>query len=215
MITHHKLIAAIAATAISAMMSPAYAYLRSPSTLSPGDYCDTECQSSECMRMFKTNLDIDVDQMNYLPDCSDVDTTDTYGESCWLNKSKGNYMVCNYDGETACSFFFATGGLNDYRDGYFYSNWVRFTSAVVLRSKSKIIDDSYYNCTAQITLEYGCAANMYATSGTGTSSIKCTACPQSGHSPEGNTSISDCYLPKGTSFCDDTGCGEITENCPY
>lgn len=70
-----------------------------------------------------------------------------------------------------------------------------------------------YNYTNAI---YGCAAGYYASSGSGYEDIICTACPNSGQSSKGNTSISGCYIPSGGSCSDETGdCIVQNGNCYY
>ncbi len=47
----------------------------------------------------------------------------------------------------------------------------------------------------------------------------CTSCPNSGTSKCSNTpchpAITDCYIPSGTDFSDNTGSGKYTDDCHY
>lgn len=58
-----------------------------------------------------------------------------------------------------------------------------------------------------------CATNCY---GDGSN---CQSCPSAygvaGNSPQGSTSVSDCYIPAGTTGSDSTGTFIITSDCHY
>lgn len=154
--------------------------------------------------------------MNDFPDCSDIDTTDAPSEACWLKKEKGNYMICDFGGESACSFFTANGGLNNYLSGYYYSDWYSAgANNVIYQTKAQINVNTDYNCTATTTLIFGCNPNYYATNYMGDVVTMCAPCPENGHSPTGNKSITNCYIPKNTSCDDDKGQCTYIENCYY
>lgn len=44
---------------------------------------------------------------------------------------------------------------------------------------------------------------------------KCVDCPSPGTSASGATAITDCYIPKNTTFSDETGSGVYTDDCHY
>ena len=72
-------------------------------------------------------------------------------------------------------------------------------------------------CNERYLCEYRCADGYYGSSSNGISG--CTKCPVAiGGSTSvagSNTSITDCYIPSGTSFSDSTGSGTYTSNCNY
>jgi len=75
------------------------------------------------------------------------------------------------------------------------------------------------NCgTCKKTTSYRCAANYYGSSTNGTSG--CTSCASgtgnsAARSPAGTPSITDCYLPGGTTVSDDSGEYKFSDKCNY
>ncbi len=202
MIIQNKLlIAAITTTALSAVVSSASAISQETT------YCNSGCQTPGCAILATTNAMTANPYVGDYP-CSDADLTTSFADTCWLNDERGNYSVCHGGGESACSFF----GLSTSET---YSGWEPVGSGLLVFYTERVSSSSdFSHCNVTTITEYGCAENMYATSGSG-SSTRCGNCPQNGHSWEGNTALSGCYLPTGTSFCDDTGCGTYTDDCHY
>lgn len=201
-------------TTMFAALSPAHAYLKSAGSLSPGDYCNTDCTTMACLLAVKSNIDIPTSMLMYYPNCTDDNTSDA-GGTCWLNKSPGNYILCDSGGENACSLFNASisGGISSESESYYYTDWVTYNSnqRSVTRTAYKLSSNSnYYYCQTTKTTEYGCKANYYATSGVGTSLINCaTPCPTSdgisGQSSVGNTALTSCHIPMGATGSNSTG----------
>ncbi|MDE6478555.1 MAG: hypothetical protein K2L94_04910, partial [Alphaproteobacteria bacterium] len=195
--------------AVATWASPGHAYLRTAGSLSPGDYCNTDCTTMACMLAVKTDIDVSFDTFTYYPDCTDDNTSDT-GSTCWLSKTPGNYVLCDMGGESACSLYSASGAIMN--SGVHYSAWTTYNSTnhTVQRHKYIMNDSSnYYNCQTTKVVEYGCMANYYTTSSTATASTSCSACPTSdgisGRSAAGNVAITGCYIPSGSTGSNTTG----------
>jgi len=82
----------------------------------------------------------------------------------------------------------------------------------------KKVSRSCVGNTCQETASYRCSAGYYGTSTNGTSG--CTRCPASednvrGTSVAGATAQTNCYIPSGTSFSNNTGSGTYTGNSYY
>lgn len=203
MIIHIKTIPVATIITIATIISPAHAYLRSPSSLSPGDFCNTSCQTGSCGVMHKYNAPyIPEEVLNDFDQCTDESTQDILFHSCWINKTAGNYMLCSQP-ENACSLF-SSGGNEDYHT----LNSSKHSVQMIEHDSSE-----YYFC--QASTQYGCEENYYALSGIGTSNISCTPCPSNGKSATGNVYITGCYLPSGTTGTDTTGNYKYTADCYY
>lgn len=218
MFIHDKIIIAFFIFTFGMGKFPAHAYLRSLAELSPGDYCNTECQTFGCPIMIAANFDIPPSYALDIPDCTS-DYTDSYQGSCWLNKQQANYMICDSGMELGCNIYDYLFDFALVSGTTHYSYWERLNANAVIRKKMSIIsgydDGNNTACTVQNSPEYGCKENYYAISGTGTSSINCTACISSGRSEIGNSSVTGCYMPKDSSFSDSSGTGIYTANCYY
>ena len=216
----------ITTIAVAAIIQPGHATLRTLSQLSPGDYCNTDCQTQSCHIMEKSNSTVPATDMPNWPTCTSANTADISdggidGE-CWINKTPGNYVLCTRTIEQACSLLH---GGNDTT----YTAWKTYNStnhSVSQYEMNEINSSNSYYCNVTTTIKYGCAANYYATSGAGTSNISCTACPSSqtgglglgvgqGSSPIGTTSITDCYIPQDEEICDTSGCFDLMNKCYY
>lgn len=225
MIIRTATLAPILVIAMATIPEPAQSSLRSLSQLSPGDYCNTDCQTTSCHIMEKTDTTVPASEMQDHPTCTNENTADIsdggdFGD-CWLNKTPGNYVICTRTIENACNLLH-DGNDIDYTSWKTYNN----TNHSVSRYEITSTSSNYYYCKTTTVTKYGCAANYYATSGSDTSSIKCTACPSSktgglgdgvsqGASPVGSTSIIDCYIPKDEEICDASGCFDLMDKCYY
>lgn len=74
---------------------------------------------------------------------------------------------------------------------------------------------SGYVCTSTSSTQYGCATNFYTTATSPSASMTCSACPSSGKSAIGNTTITGCYIPANTDLTDTSGTYKYTSNCYY
>lgn len=225
MIIRTATMVSISAIMMTAILQPAQATLRNISQLSPGDYCNTDCQTQTCHIMEKTDSSIPASKMPNLPTCTSANTADISdggitGE-CWISKTPGNYVICTRMIENACDLLHGGSGID-------YTSWETYNSTNHSVSRYEITENNsdYYYCKTTTVIQYGCAANYYATSGTDTSSINCTACPSSqagglglgvgqGTSPIGTTSITDCYIPQDEEICDASGCFDLMNKCYY
>lgn len=97
-----------------------------------------------------------------------------------------------------------------YSNGRVYADYYSFdgTYADASDNESKI------NCSKN--KKYKCDKGYYTVSGYDTSLV-CAECPGDGTSdaPGVSGGINRCYLPSGTSFCDDSGCGTYKGKCYY
>lgn len=85
-------------------------------------------------------------------------------------------------------------------------------------------DDGTYSCTCTIsslqtllcdTGYYGTPTVTY-TERYGASFQGCYSCPSSGTTAgQGATAVTECYIPSGNTFTDETGSGEFTGDCYY
>ena len=223
MIIRTKTIGTIATIAITAMIQSANAKLVDISklTFTSTGYCNDSCTEPRCPVAFKTDSTARPTTMQALPTCTDDNTNDIGVASCWRNKTSGNYIICTTVEEHACDMFKA--GIKAAT-----GSWATHNSSnhSVARDIEATDSSNYYHCKTTKTKEYGCAANYYATSGTGTSSINCTLCPSSlsgglgsgesnGYSATGNTLITGCYIPQDIEICDSPGCFDTTKDCYY
>lgn len=221
MIIRIKTIGTIAAIAIAFTNIPANAYLKSASSIQPGEYCNTSCTYKGCPVLEKTNATVlDFDLLQNLPNCTDANTQSHDSTTlCWLNITPGNYMLCSGSDENACTLF--------YLDHPYTTNWTTYNNSrySVIRQTTSQNNSSYYYCQATTTTEYGCDTNYYATSGIGTSNINCVKCLNSeeggagtgeiGQSNIGTTSITQCFIERGNEICNSTGCFDYMQDCYY
>ena len=223
MIIRTKTIGTIATIAITAMIQSANAKLVDISklTFTSTGYCNDSCTEPRCPVAFKTDSSARPTTVPNFPTCTDDNTSDIGAETCWRNKASGNYIICTSAEENACNLFQSTIKSSS-------TTWQTNNSSThsVYRTIETSNSSTYYYCATTSTKEYGCAANYYATSGTGTSNINCTLCPSSlsgglgsgesnGYSATGNTLITGCYIPQDIEICDSPGCFDTTKDCYY
>ena len=74
---------------------------------------------------------------------------------------------------------------------------------------------TFQSCIKSLVVPTLCLIGQYNDNGT------CKQCPSDAYGnagttlTSGNNSISDCYIPSGSSFSDSTGSGTYTANCAY
>lgn len=158
------------------------------------------------------------------PNCGDMNYGEFVdnGRGCLLGENSGYIVHCDYPsyGENICRY------CDDRPVNSQSVNWVAGASNRVSRSLwvsdmgNHVTDSDNWSCDFDVveTIEYGCAAGYYQSSGSG-ASMTCSRCPSSGgiygNNAVGTTDISTCYLPSGTEFSNDIGSGEYSANCYY
>lgn len=142
---------------------------------------------------------------------------------CYIEMEEGDYSwyYCSYGTNTGVELDWIKDGLRDDACPY-DTTWVAIgdTHRVMRRSgnlTSKTIGANEYRISCET--EYGCAAGYYTTSTTPSATMTCQRCPSSGGiygtSAIGNTSITGCYIPGGTSYNDGTGQISLSGDCYY
>ncbi len=161
----------------------------------------------------------------------------TSGIMCYINNCPARYAA---DGscDTICDW--CTGSATT-PTGYVVEDGLGLVTTSVKRYVAVVCDDSNntYACVCSdkshlnqdLQLQtmkcdtgyYGTPSYTYTQrfpSGYTDSFTGCTRCPSSGGgygttSSPGATSVTECYIPDGTSFSDDKGSGTYTDNCYY
>lgn len=201
----------------------------------PGSYCYSEEEAAGkdlAYRVFilnaPANSSWDWDTLPGEDECKPTraEQTDSH---CWFDVMGGYLYHCEIASANN------TDGCMSWGSGWYYSPDLtegipNFTSCTTAKSgrntavcKGTIYTDEIVtaNFECQIKYDYsyatyGCRAGYYASSGSSYQDIICTACPNSGQSVIGNTSISGCYIPVSGSCSDETGdCTVENGNCYY
>lgn len=156
------------------------------------------------------------------PRCGDInyDEFRDTGRGCLLGENNGYIVHCDLPsyGENICAF--CDSGPVDTLPVWVESGANRVSRSIWESVGEHVSDSDNWSCDFDVseTVEYGCSAGYYQSSGTG-ASMTCSRCPSSGGiygtNSIGTTSITSCYIPSGTSFSDDSGSGTYTGNCYY
>ena len=135
--------------------------------------------------------------------------------ACWVSYTNNALYVCARNTNSKACPYEPTW------HEYFYNNdWEPIgENRVALIDGKNTQSINNYTCTMDPYIDYGCAAGFYTTATTPNATMTCTRCPSSGGiygtSEIGNTSITGCYIPNGTSYNDGTGNVTLSGDCYY
>ena len=173
------------------------------SGVSAGGYCYSECSYAGCPYAVSC-VSPTIDD---IPSCPS--SYSSYSGGC----SAGSVYCIT--GESACSYCHSTDGTS----GTAWSSWKHNGAATLYRTRVTFSESGYYNCGGTSQIEHGCIAGYYGSANAGTAYMTCSPCPSASGmtvtSPEGNTSIDNCCVAKGSSFIGDNGTGTLESECCY
>ncbi len=181
-----------------------------------GNYCFSECKSSNCPRLFvchcQTPYTCD-STFNNMPKCT---SNSLFRHECLVGKDGTDDdfqgYFCAASDSDACEYC----GLPSRPP----REWKTFDNAkhvvqLDLSAFELVDDEMFYNCDGGINMDYGCAAGYYTTSNYYWGGMTCIACPEGGTNNDGDSAIASCYIPSGGEFSDETGSGTVTGKCYY
>ena len=186
-----------------------------------GSKCYSDNKSGDTTRLYKINdpsgllvNNTSEYDMDACPDSYSTWNISPEGE-CWVSSTNDALYVCAKGAESkTCRY------ARPWTDQFFNNDWETIgenRAMLIDGEESKSIGD--YTCIITPIIEYGCAAGYYTTAATPSATMTCTRCPSSGGiygtSEIGNTSITGCYIPNGTSYNDGTGDVTLSSDCYY
>lgn len=147
--------------------------------------------------------------------------------ACPANGAPNCCGLCPYNQtETQCTENCCTNGttVSDPDENHII---LETTNTLTVTCATSSTGSNFVHCNKKYTCK--CEQGYYGTPShdfgleigdTGSCSGTCTRCPASGGvygttAAAGATSITECYIPSGTTFSDDTGSGTYTNACYY
>lgn len=135
---------------------------------------------------------------------------------CWISHTGSALYTCSKSNSDTV-YPYASPWLDDF---FYDREWTSIgENRILMLDGSTDTHTDKYIWTVTPTSQYGCAAGYYTTATTPSATMTCTRCPSSGGiygtSETGNTSITGCYIPSGTTYNDGTGDVTLSGDCYY
>ena len=189
--------------------SIANANLQVTTSSSLGAKCYSENPSMQLIRCYCGSTNCNTNLTMNLKTCAGTYAQNS-SDPCYVNTANGWGYFCDNSSIDACFFCAMTDTT---------SSWTittPYTKHIVKRTVFTHDTSNRYECPASTSkTKYGCEKGYYTYDSTGSTSMTCNKCPNTGTSENGNLAITGCYIPAEGTFSDDTGSGTVTDKCYY